>query len=499
MPMRTHPTEIIGMAYIHSPSPSRHTCSSSHSQKADGVLVLPLFTVFVGICVVVVTALVATLRRNGISPLAQVVCASRDCMLHAQLLRTACNVSVDPCVDFYAFACGSWESRKKRSRLDTLVTEVYDMAISDLRSTAGNSTKAGKLFRACTQPSELDVDSNLELFKEFRRNLSMFWPEEPPPDAVNVHPIDLLLNLAINWRMGLLFHARILLSPISRTPVFVFTPGTLNSRWRSQTAIPKTVHEYKSHVRKHLQILNVTMSCSSDTCISALRILQSHLVSMVVDVAQGDKYNMAHDIASLAAILQLGKNISLLALINKHSKPYEFGPESPVVMGIKLLEHIDSLFRRHSEEAISDAVCWMFIQEHLWIIADRSDLRVGTSEEGKKLVEYACFDYVSSALGLLAAEDYARNEYTTRSRKRVDSIIGQITLTFYESVQDATWLDADAKYTTLAKIRKLKAQLWPAMEFFDANATEILYHAFPDMTGPFFESFFSPCELFETF
>ncbi|KAL1435914.1 hypothetical protein MTO96_010684 [Rhipicephalus appendiculatus] len=472
---------------VSTPTPSQRTCGSAYSRQADGTstLVLPLLTVFVGICVVVVTALVAALRRPEASLFAQAVCTSHDCMLHAQLLRMASNVSVDPCDDFYAFSCGSWESHEKRSRIDDLVAEVSNVAISSLRSKAGSSKKAAKLFRACTQPSKSDVESNLKLFKELRRNLSMFWPEAPPPGAATVQPMDMLLDLAINWRMGLLFQARILLSPTSRTPVFVFAPGTLSSRWRPEDVMPNSEAEYESYVRKHLEILNASTSFS----VSALKALQSHFVSMSLDLARGDPYHVPLNITSLGTSLPWHENNSLLELINKHSKPYQFGAGSPVVIGSKLFENIMVLFSRHSEEAIANAVSWMFIEEHLWIIAGRSDLRVATSEQSGRLVERACLDYVSSSLGLLAAENYVRNEYSARTRKRVNSLVGRITLTFYDSVEGATWLDVDNKNTALAKIRKLKAQIWPATQFFDENATEKLYDEFPDMAGPFFGSF----------
>ncbi|KAL3204547.1 hypothetical protein MRX96_011550 [Rhipicephalus microplus] len=461
------------------------TCSSAYSRQANGLstLVLPLLTVFVGICVVVVTALVAAMSTEA-PMLAHAVCTSHDCMLHAQLLRMASNASVDPCDDFYAFSCGSWESHEKRSRIDDLVAEVSNVAIGSLRSKSRSSKKAAKLFGACTQPSKSDVESNLKLFKELRRNLSMFWPEAPPRGAATAHPMDMLLNLAINWRMGLLFQARILLSPASGTPVFVFTPGTLSSRWRPEDVMPESEAEYESYVRKHLEILNASTSFS----ISALKALQSHFVSMSLDVARGDPYHVPLNIASLAASWPW-HDTWLLELINKHSKPYLFGADSPVVIGSKLFENIDVLFTKHSDRAIVEAISWMFIEEHLWIIAGRSDLRVGTSEKSGRLVERACLDYVSSSLGLLTAEDYVRNEYPARTRKRVNSLVGQITLTFYDSVESATWLDVDAKNAALAKIRKLKAQIWPATQFFDQNATKELYEKFPDMTGPFFGSF----------
>ncbi|XP_037520813.1 uncharacterized protein LOC125756112 [Rhipicephalus sanguineus] len=73
-------------------------------------------------------------KRIGLEPFKR--CTSEGCLHHAQMLLAALNMSVDPCDDFHAFVCGSWERRltegPANAAPDFRIQLIYDAVDSGL-------------------------------------------------------------------------------------------------------------------------------------------------------------------------------------------------------------------------------------------------------------------------------------------------------------------------------------------------------------------------------
>ncbi|KAH9491462.1 hypothetical protein Btru_049930 [Bulinus truncatus] len=81
------------------------------------------------------------------------VCSSEECMIDSEYIQSNINMSADPCVDMYDFACGGWmeqhyvtENHGKRSPLSEILLE--DGCLFKGRNSTAVS-KLKKLYRSC--------------------------------------------------------------------------------------------------------------------------------------------------------------------------------------------------------------------------------------------------------------------------------------------------------------------------------------------------------------
>ncbi|KAH7945238.1 hypothetical protein HPB49_008477 [Dermacentor silvarum] len=143
-------------------------------------------------------------------------CDTDDCMQHAFLLSAALNRSLDPCDDFGTFVCSAWlassaQSRSLQEDLWYRWTKQTALELERLRLYPDSRpiVKAAGLLQRCL---DMDADAsheNMLFLRHFfsQRNLTAVPGEAP---AEGVHALDVLLDLAINWRMPLWFSVAVL-------------------------------------------------------------------------------------------------------------------------------------------------------------------------------------------------------------------------------------------------------------------------------------------------
>ncbi|KAL1469241.1 hypothetical protein MTO96_004951 [Rhipicephalus appendiculatus] len=97
------------------------------------------------------------------------VCATPACVQRAQVIRDSLNTSVDPCTDFYAYACGGWMAKHEIPESQSTTSSfslVEDELRETLRDILGNMTiveerqsvtdKAAVVYKACLAVPRLE-------------------------------------------------------------------------------------------------------------------------------------------------------------------------------------------------------------------------------------------------------------------------------------------------------------------------------------------------------
>ncbi|CAN7943040.1 unnamed protein product, partial [Ixodes hexagonus] len=179
-------------------------------KKVTTILVVILFSVLTTIIIFVLSL---GYRAPKSQPIIMSWCTADSCLEQAALLMESMNRAVRPCQDFYAYVCGNW----KPSVDEILISDVAGKMRANLQrentillfngtSSRPSFKRVSATFRACYERGDEDQQSHINELKVFMHERGIPWPLEPPGDK---HPLDVLLDLDINWGTPVLFKTRL--------------------------------------------------------------------------------------------------------------------------------------------------------------------------------------------------------------------------------------------------------------------------------------------------
>lgn len=158
-----------------------HWCLHRTEMRASLV-----FLCMLSAALAVALMIVLTIKIDGGSKDKDDLCLSEDCVKGAARLMDAINKNVDPCDNFYDYACGSWErlntipadrlsySTFEKLR-DQLLERLKDLLETEIKPDENSAIKKAKyMYSACINTSLIE-EQGLEPVKEFMEFLGG-WP-----------------------------------------------------------------------------------------------------------------------------------------------------------------------------------------------------------------------------------------------------------------------------------------------------------------------------------
>lgn len=209
--------------------------------------------------VLVSFVLLRIIAAPKVSPEAQ--CVSGDCVKPEPLLGGSLNKNLDPCEDFGAFVCSSWNSPTiystdvQHDNWHRWILGIIDRLQGEDSVTWSSVAKAAAMFNACRTMGAAEVTVARAALNRFFEERGLLSAEAPLRE---VHPLDVLLDLAINWHLPLWFNVKIL-QTTNAHPIGIhlssqfFTPygeeamnGVPSESWNSRRTINQTVIRERS-------------------------------------------------------------------------------------------------------------------------------------------------------------------------------------------------------------------------------------------------------------
>ncbi|XP_050027204.3 neprilysin-1-like [Dermacentor andersoni] len=450
-------------------------------------------------------------KQEGREPTS--TCSSRACFHHGQVLRDALNLSADPCDDFHAFVCGSWERRLNEGPAsaapayqDRLMVAFAERAIDELQSNLvklegsasedANQTMhlAARFFRSCTRSddSESAVSASsttskmkLQLFRELRMRMRLPWPELTPPTTIE--PLDVMLDLAINWNENFLFDAQLV--NVSGRPVTLFL-----SRGKPLTG---WVHyeepaNYEGHVQDYVGYMGLSEAAGGNEAHPhLLRNLTRDMLNVKRDGAKGEASQTWFRLDLFDNPTPWVDAGVWLSLLNKHFSPdLSWSSDHLVVVeDAGLVRGIQKLLKKYSKRQFLIGLSWLFVQTHLWAILDLPQLRFhsGASDDltlFATLKNYSCLEYVQSRLGSLLPFGETINSLPSNSPELFEVVVKSAT----SLLDQLAWI-GNARHAALQKTKYMTSSSLPRPAFFDLERREQLFDTFPRMGADFTVNF----------
>nr|XP_054929010.1 neprilysin-2-like [Dermacentor andersoni] len=446
--------------------------------------VIMLLAVLALLLVLVGVFLVAYLHTTETTQRKVAICATDDCAAFGRDLSLAINKAVDPCHDFHAYVCGSWDDPARQDSTEARMrAAALDLALDEVTDDSSQVGKAAQFFDSCSRAAA-DVKENLRQFAEFRRTLGMTWPDRSIPKGQ--HPLDLMINLALNWQMNFLFDMNVIV--VRESATLLVSRGLLDAVWEQDMRNPRTLPKYEIYLNDYYEILGVN---SSQAIIETADLIQIEKeivdakIQFLYDAPQQDWFNV-RALNDKTPAVPAGLWLNLL---KKHDKQFNWtGDHTVIVEDVRILESTDKLLQNFTHEKLIIGLSWIFIQTHLWAVNGVPSIRFrGTYSELKTMQERGCMTYVESLLGVYSTSKMMTERYgDVASRLYVSSLMHRMTENVKRLVKNLTWMDDESKRVTFLKLDRMTRILMPADSFFNKKERASLYSVFPDMSGKTF-------------
>ncbi|KAH6926275.1 hypothetical protein HPB50_016193 [Hyalomma asiaticum] len=411
-------------------------------------------------------------------------CITDDCIAFGQELSVAINKSADPCHDFHAYVCGEWDDPDRQvSTQDRMRAATLNMQLREIREDTSLVGKAAQFFESCNRAAT-DLKENLRQFAEFRKSLGLTWPEHSAKEKK--HPLDIMVDLALNWQMNFLFDMTVIV--VRGSPTLLVLRGRLDIAWEQDMDNPRTLDNYDIYLSNYYEILGANRSQDRVKTVDLIQIEQDIVeakIEFLYDVPQQDWFSVS-TLDSKTPTVPAGMWLSLLA---KHDKQFNWTDDSTVIVeDVRILANTEKLMKRYTREDLTIGLSWMFIQTHLWAVCGTPSLRFrGSYSELKTMKERGCMTYVESLLGLSGIPKLMTDRYGPLERRlHAFSFLQRMNENIKRLVNGLPWMDEENKRMAFNKLEKMKRIVMPADSFFVKKQREALYSVFPDMRGKTF-------------
>ncbi|CAN7986200.1 unnamed protein product, partial [Ixodes hexagonus] len=176
-------------------------------RRTTTLLVAVVASVLVSLIITLVLLLGHRAKRSRSTSLSW--CTADCCLEHSAHLTQSMDTTAQPCQDFYAYVCGKWKPSADESYVSDVAGQMRSrlQRVNAIRLFNGTSklpsfNRVSATFKSCIERGSGDQTSHVERLKVFMHARGIPWPQDPPDD---VHPLDVLLDLDINWAIPVLF------------------------------------------------------------------------------------------------------------------------------------------------------------------------------------------------------------------------------------------------------------------------------------------------------
>ncbi|KAH6941391.1 hypothetical protein HPB50_017892 [Hyalomma asiaticum] len=437
--------------------------------------------VFTAVTVICVAVYLLVLRKPRI-PLEK--CTSAPCLDHAKRLLASLNASVDPCRDFYAFACGRWQSTYPgKSVQDALNEKATQDEIKEVSTDLWQVGRTSLLYHKCLNPQPSDIAADVAALKETMRKMLLTWPmDEPQP--TDAHPLDVMIEMAYRWDVNFVFTLMALhTKAIGR--ILVLRRAYSRAAWVDRFERSLSSEEYEKTVREHLTYLGANFTNPNCTLLQELE--RSFIAAKSRKSRSGQKWFEMTKIDYEAPSLNSETWLQYLHLRSEEFG-FEWSPHDTVLLeDADILADVEKLFKKHTHTELLIGIAWMFLQSHMWAIVGKPELMFRDNVEEKK--KYACVEYVNLRLGLLSSAEHLGRLYpTNEDRREASNFLYSLKSAVEGLVRKSQWIDGQSKHTAEQKLTTMRLNILPDEQFFVPARRTHFYEGFPSMKSPGFFS-----------
>ncbi|XP_037527291.1 neprilysin-1 [Rhipicephalus sanguineus] len=438
------------------------------------------------------------------------VCATPACIQRAQIIKDSMNKSVDPCTDFYAYACGGWMARHKipESQSTTSSFSLLDDELREtLRDILGNMTiteerqnvtdKAAVVYNACVAVPDLEDRPDV-MFAIMNASGLAQWPitghrkdknssDRTAADVLKQTGIATLFSLEVSRDFRKLISYAIQLdqpdfSMVGRNEIINQTTDYSkpiidvyrNVIVAAMEFMKPSLTDGELHVLADTllafegKLANLTAPPEERRDVLAIyrRTTINELESNFTNIPIGNLLQKKFDLANIT--LAQNETVELFAL--------EYYRKLNTFLGTA---DADTLF---NYAGLRRMLKWAATVSHHFRKASFQLRAVKQGVQVEKPRWQRCVDAVNDDMPEVVGKLYVQSKFSPEAKHEVQDLARRLMIVFYESLQTFKWMDETTRDAAETKLAQMATKIGYPDWLFNETYIEELYKFVPELS-----------------
>uniref|UniRef100_A0A8C9SQU6 Endothelin-converting enzyme 1 n=1 Tax=Scleropages formosus TaxID=113540 RepID=A0A8C9SQU6_SCLFO len=377
------------------------------------------------------------------------LCLSEACVTVASAVLGALDRSVDPCHDFYNFACGGWVKNNPlpdgKSRWGPF-SSLWERNMATMKHLLENSTKEGMseaerkaqwYYQACMNEAKIEslgAQPLLELI-----NQTGGWALTGPWDKDNFQVV--LRTVSARYRTSPFF------------TVFVSTDSKSSN---------SNIIQYLKAYLDFLVELGVLLGGSEETSRTLMQEIvdfETALANITVPQEERRDEELIYHKIQAKDLKTLAPAVDWIPFLTEVFAPVELNESEPVVVYAKeYLEKVSDLIKNTNKSLLNNYMMMKVVRKMVSIL----DQRFQDAEQHFFEVMYGtkksctprwklCVSDTDSALGFALGALFVKANFAEDSKAIAEDMVLEIKRAFEDSLQYVSWMDPETKKAAMEK------------------------------------------------
>ncbi|KAM7006134.1 endothelin-converting enzyme 1 [Tautogolabrus adspersus] len=493
-----YPSSPMQVTLLHGRGP---TCWPERTQSERRLLFL--------LCVMS-TGLVISLITTGVfyKQAHPGLCLTEPCITVASVVMGALDRSVDPCHDFYNFACGGWVKKNPlpegKSRWGPF-SNLWEHNMNVMKHLLENTTmkglsqaeeKAQRYYQACMNEAKIE-DLGAKPLQELISQLGG-WALTGDWDKDNFQEV--LRKVSANFHTSPFFTVFVSTdSKNSNSNIIQVDQSSLGLPSRdyylNKTSNEKYLTAYL-HFLTELGILLGGTEETSRTLMEEIVDFETTLANITVPQEERRDEELIYNKMEAKDLKTLVPAVDWMPYLTDVFAPVQLNESEPVVVYAKeYLQKVSDLISKTNKSLLNNYMIMKVVRKMVSILDQRFqdaeqrffEVMSGTKKSCTPRWKL-CVSDTDSALGFALGAMFVKDTFAEDSKSIAEDMVGDIKSAFEESIKYVNWMDAETKKAAKEKADALYNMVGYPEFIMNASKLDKVYNDFEVVSEHYFQN-----------
>ncbi|KAJ3654443.1 hypothetical protein Zmor_013632 [Zophobas morio] len=424
------------------------------------------------------------------------ICFTPDCVKTATQVLEKVDLNVNPCEDFYKFACGNFikntvipEDKTSITSFTIVEDEVEELMHNLLKKPIVSTdikpfVLAKTLYRACMNTTEIEANS-LQKFKRLIKSTGG-WPVVEG-DGWDENSFDWVSTSYQLMKVGLtpymLLNFKVLPdSSNSSRKALVLDQVKIELDKIKRNGFNETIFQaYYEYMKKVVVVLGAEETKASEE-MRAVAELVVTLARITLPEEELRDATSKHNPMSVSKLETTFGYVPWLNYINTMMHPYKkFNSDDIVIVKVpSYYEKLESVLKNTSKRTLANYMYWSLAEDHITYLNDELrnlelDFNKPISGIDKRPLRWKECTQACIRLYVASGALFVRNFFKKEAKAAVVEMTEYIKDAFIQTLKSVDWMDADTKKQALDKAKAIHLHTAYPDELLDDQKLELYY------------------------